>query len=104
MNTLYSYTNGNTYVRLFEDGTKERIVKEENIFVTHPESIDVKITNYCDANHSFCHEKSTIAGTHANLDLLIKILSPLPAGVEIAIGGGNPLSHPNILDFLRKLR
>lgn len=99
MNILHQYTNGNTKVVLYDDGTKERTFSGTPM-ITHPESIDVKITNYCDAGCSFCHEQSTMAGIHGDLDKLKNVLSELPAGVEIAIGGGNPLSHPLIVPFL----
>ena len=99
MNILHQYANGNTNVVLYEDGTKERTFTEPPA-ILHPESIDVKITNYCDAGCSFCHEQSTVAGLHGDLDKLMEVLSELPAGVEIAIGGGNPLSHPRIIPFL----
>jgi hypothetical protein len=103
MNILHSYQNGNTRVCLYEDGTKERTF-DGTPSPTHPESIDVKITNYCDAGCSFCHEKSTVKGLHGDLDVLLNVLLSLPAGVEIAIGGGNPLSHPGLIPFLRELR
>ena len=99
-NILYSYTNGDSQVTIFQDGTKHRLVTGSNKI--HPESIDVKITNYCDAKCSYCHEQSTIDGQHADLDKLSEILSVLPSGVEIAIGGGNPLSHPDLISFLTK--
>lgn len=103
MKILYSYQNGNTHVSLYEDGTKERFF-EGSPNIIHPESIDVKITDYCDAGCSFCHEQSTIDGQHGDLDKLLEILDPLPAGVEIACGGGNALSHPHLIDFLQKLK
>jgi len=101
MQVLHSYTNGNTKVVLFEDGSKERTYDGVALPV-HPESIDIKITNYCDAGCSFCHEKSTVAGQHGDLDKLAEVLTSLPAGVEIALGGGNPLSHPDLIPFLKK--
>jgi hypothetical protein len=100
---LHSYLNGNSHVCLYEDGTKERTYNGIPD-ATHPESIDVKITNYCDAGCSYCHEKSTIAGSHGDLDVLTETLSCLPAGVEIAIGGGNPLSHPQLVPFLTAMK
>lgn len=100
---LHQYTNGNTIVTLHDNGTKERVFNGTPN-VIHPESIDVKITNYCDAGCGFCHEQSTIAGRHADLNELFKVLSVLPAGVEIAIGGGNPLSHPDLIPFLERVK
>jgi MoaA/NifB/PqqE/SkfB family radical SAM enzyme len=96
---LQQYQNGNTEVTIYSDGTKERVY-EEAPWVVHPESLDVKITNHCDAGCSFCHEQSTTSGQHGNLNALKKVLSVLPAGVEIAIGGGNPFSHPALVPFL----
>ena len=93
------YRNGNVDVTISSDGTKVRQFDGAQ-FVVHPETIDVKITNYCDAGCAFCHENSTVSGVHGNLKRLKKILSDLPMGVELAIGGGNPLSHPDLLNFL----
>jgi len=103
MNPIYNYQNGNTNVRIYPDGTKLR--QYEGVAeIDHPESIDVKITNYCDLGCAYCHETSTTKGLHADLDVLLSILSPLPAGVELAIGGGNPLSHPDLIPFLKELK
>lgn len=103
MQLLHSYTNGNTKVSIYNDGTKVREY-EDAPCPSHPESMDVKITNYCDGGCRWCHEKSTLAGQHADLDRLLKVIKGLPAGVEIACGGGNPLSHPNLFPFLRELK
>jgi len=45
-----------------------------------------------------------VAGTHGNLNKIINLYEQLPAGVEIAIGGGNALDHPNLIYFLEKLK
>lgn len=96
---LAQYQNGNTNVKIYEDGTKIR--EYEGIPKTFfPESLDVKITDYCDLGCRFCHESSTVKGQHADLEKLKAVLVSLPAGVELAIGGGNPLDHPHLLDFL----
>jgi MoaA/NifB/PqqE/SkfB family radical SAM enzyme len=99
---LYKYKNGNTEVTILEDGTKIRQF-EGNPNIVHPESLDCKITDYCDLGCPFCHENSTTKGKHANLIRLMKELVFLPPGVELAIGGGNPLSHPDLEDFLIEL-
>lgn len=104
MDILAQYINGNTEVVLYQDGTKERIIDGSTAQIIHPESIDVKITNYCDAKCQFCHESSTIKGLHGDLLSLLKVLSSLPAGVELALGGGNPLSHPDLIPFLHQLK
>ena len=103
MKEIVKYQNGNTTVTILSDGTKIR--EYENIpEIVHPESIDVKITDYCDMGCKYCHECSTINGNHADLNKLLDVISELPSGVELAIGGGNPLSHPNLLDFLQTLK
>lgn len=100
---MISYQNGNTFVSIFEDGTKTRTYEGKPLIV-HPESIDVKITDYCDMNCEYCHESSTVKGIHGDLSKLLSVISNLPAGVELAIGGGNPLSHPKLIEFLTTLK
>jgi hypothetical protein len=98
-NILYQYQNGNTLVTLLEDGTKIR--EYDNIPVSeYPESLDIKITNYCNLGCEYCHESSTTKGVHGNIDKLLSVLKELPKGTEIAIGGGNPLDHPHLFYFL----
>ncbi len=105
MEVLSSYQNGNTQVTIFNDGSLERkFLDPNNIKVDFPSSLDVKITNYCDAGCSFCHEQSTVAGRHGDLNELSRVLGTLPAGVEIAIGGGNPLAHPELIPFLERCK
>jgi hypothetical protein len=96
---ISSYANGNTSVKIFSDGTKIREFSGQPAII-HPESIDVKITDYCDMGCAYCHESSTLQGKHADLNKLMLVLDDLPAGVELAIGGGNPLSHSDLIPFL----
>lgn len=97
---LHEYTNGDFNVTLLSDGTKIREGKGVPIF---PESMDIKITNWCDAACAWCHEQSTKRGEHADLEWLLDYLKPLPSGVEIAIGGGHPLSHPLFVEFISEM-
>lgn len=98
---LHSYINGNVSVQLFEDGSKIREYDGEPAPV-FPESMDVKITNYCDAGCTYCHEMSTLSGQHANLEDGLVLFGDLPPGVELALGGGNPLSHNGLSQFLEQ--
>lgn len=52
---------------------------------------------------SFCHENSTPDGLHAEL-LNNKFIDTIKPYTEIAIGGGNPLSHPQLIEFLEILK
>jgi hypothetical protein len=104
MNILASYINGDFSTTLYDDGTKVRQQMGPDGQVSFPESIDVKITDYCDAGCSFCHEVSTKWGEHGDLDKLFDVLSVLPKGIEIAIGGGNPLDHSELEYFLVRMK
>ena len=98
INILGEYQNGNYQVRLYADGTKIRTTEGDSFQAAFPESIDLKITNACDLGCLYCHEDSIPTGLHG--DLNAPFLSTLRAGTELAIGGGNPLSHPDLVAFL----
>ena len=95
-----SYKNGNYFVEIQEDGTKIRTSVDSCFIPRYPESIDLKITNWCDMNCPMCHEESDKYGTHADLKEIASLIKNLPEGVEFAIGGGDPLSHPNIIELI----
>ncbi|WP_087864367.1 radical SAM protein [Comamonas thiooxydans] len=103
MQLLHAYQNGGTAVSIFTDGTKIRETQSDAPPVW-PEQMDLKITDYCDAGCAWCHEESTPRGLHADLIATLRMLEGLPAGVEIAIGGGDPLSHPGFAEFAQELR
>lgn len=100
---LAHYRNGGFDVSILDDGTKirERIGVAPPIW---PETMDLKITDWCDAGCAWCHEGSTKRGRHGDVDAIVEVLSPLPAGIEIAIGGGDPMSHPDFDRLVRTLR
>lgn len=104
MNLLGMYRNGNYIVRLFEDGTKIReTINDEDLFKPEfPESIDLKITNKCDMNCKMCHEDSHANGLHG--DINSKFIDTIKPYTEVAIGGGNPLEHPDLLSLLVKFK
>lgn len=101
---ISSYQNGGYKVQLFDNGTKVRTTLDASKPPKLPEQMDLKITDWCDAGCAWCHEQSTTKGQHADLDKTLKLLSDLPVGAEVAIGGGDPLSHPDFVDFVRALR
>jgi len=103
---IADYKNGNHVVYLYDDGTKVKETIDPNadhFTYEFPESFDLKITDYCDAGCVYCAENSTKKGKHADLNKIMPFLCTCPAGTEIAIGGGNALSHPNLQRFLMKL-
>lgn len=102
MKLLHSYPNGNYIVSIFDDGTKVRHNNLSYFAPDFPESIDLKISNQCDMGCRMCHENSTPDGKHG--DLSLPFLSTLRAGTELAIGGGNPLVHPDLIPFLERMK
>lgn len=98
------YHNGNYDVFInLENGTKVRKNDLDNLTPEFPESFDYKITNKCHHNCPMCHENSNPSGVHGNImnDKFIETLHPY---TELAIGGGNPLEHPDLEMFLRKCK
>lgn len=103
MNLLGTYQNGNYTVTIYDDGTKIRENDLDNFSADFPECMDVKITNQCDLNCAYCHEDSSNNGLHGDI-LKPAFIDSLKPFTEIAIGGGNPLAHPDLLPFLQKLK
>lgn len=99
-NILHSYNDGDFRVSIYSDGTKTRTGFGK---ATFPESMDVKITNWCDGACKWCHEGSTKRGVHGDLSQVTRLIKQLPSGVEIAIGGGHPLAHPSFDNFVTEL-
>lgn len=103
MRILGMYKNGNYKVKIYNDGTKIRETDDNEFIAAFPENMDVKITNQCDMGCIFCHEDSKIDGKHGDIlnPVFINTLHPY---TEMAIGGGNPLAHPDLIPFLEKLK
>lgn len=86
-------------------GDKLRFSFEDDFILTHssiPELVDLKITDYCTKGCAFCYQSSTGAGKHGNLKYIYSIIDALAklGTFEIAIGGGEPTSHPRIISIL----
>ena len=97
---IASYQNGGYRVIMFEDGTKVRIQTSQEPPL-QPEQIDLKITDRCGAACPFCYEGSTPQGELADMGFVMRLLSPLKRGTEIAIGGGDVFSHPQLPALLQ---
>lgn len=104
MNNWVSYQNGNYTVYInTTNGTKIRKNDLDYFEPEWPESADIKITNKCSHMCSCCHENSTPDGKHADI-LNAKFIETLHPYMELAIGGGNPLEHPDLEAFLYKCK
>ena len=102
------YKNGNYFVFFdLNTGTKVRYNDKDSFNPIKPESMDLKITNKCYGNGNglcaMCHECSSPEGKHGNV-LNLPFLDTLLPYTEIAIGGGNPLLHPDLIQFLKGLK
>lgn len=108
MANIVHYKNGNYTVMLdLDNGTKIRYNDEDKLIPEFPESIDIKITNRCNGVYGkvceFCHEKSTPDGKHGDI-MMTKFIDTLHPYTELAIGGGNVLTHPDFIPFLNKCK
>lgn len=98
------YQNGNYTVSIdLDTGTKIRENNLDFFEAEFPESMDLKITNKCHNGCAFCHENSTRDGKHGDI-MSPSFIDKLHPYTEIAIGGGNPLEHPDLVPFLEKLK
>lgn len=93
--TLFDAANG-TKVR-FSPDPEDPCDRSET-----PELADLKITDHCAAGCSFCYQGSTPRGRHAPLSSLLAALDMLAAmeTFEVALGGGEPLDHPDLAAVL----
>ena len=115
-----SYENGNYKTTLYADGTRTRELFPKETFYEQglfkedffekqeidlmnpkfPESIDLKITNYCDNNCKFCYAESNDEGSHAEVEVVKRIISEMRPYTEIALGGGNTIAYPHLKEIL----
>lgn len=101
------FLNGNCEIEILNDGT--RIINfDGEMRLEYPLNIDIRVSNRCSfglnpitgkAFCSFCHESARTDGSECDYFKLIDALTPLPGGIELAIGG-NQLS-PKLMDFLK---
>jgi len=103
MKLLGEYNNGNYHVQIFDDGTKIRESEDDEFHAVFPENMDVKISNYCDIGCEMCHEASGLNGEHGDI-MNPKFINSLQPYTEMAIGGGDATSHPDLIPFLKKLK
>lgn len=108
MSNMVKYKNGNTTVMLdLDNGTKIRYCADDKIKPEQPESMDIKITDCCNGVNgnvcAWCHERSTPYGKHGDI-MNAKFIEALHPYTELALGGGNVLTHPDLVPFLEKCK
>ena len=119
-----SYINGNYETKIYEDGTRTRELLPHNTFYDQgrymqerfalseidmmepafPESIDLKITNYCENNCKYCYANSSKSGQHAKIHDVLDVIREMKPYTEIALGGGNVLDYPYLVDVLHEAK
>ena len=87
---------------LYDGWAKVRMkIVGEKEYAIYPESIDIKITERCDNDCPFCYENASKVGRHCGYLDFTKMIDEISGHTaEVALGGGNPLLHPHILDML----
>jgi len=84
-------------------GTRMRFSRTPYEKASVPELVDLKITDRCIHGCAFCYQGSTRTGAHAPLARIRGLLETFAElGVfEVALGGGEPVDHPDFPDILR---
>ena len=104
MKRFVRYQNGNYTVTIdTKNGTKIRENDLDFFRADFPESMDIKICNKCDLGCPMCHENSTKDGAIGDI-MSESFIDKLHPYTELAIGGGNPLEHPDLVPFLEKCK
>lgn len=79
-------------------------VNFDNYIATAPELVDIKLTDWCDLGCKFCYQDSTRKGLHAPYQVISRTLMDLSLNnvFEVALGGGEPMAHPDFARILDK--
>ena len=106
---VYDELNDDYVIQNSRNGNKVRISfnsKKDTKKSIFPELVDLKITGYCEYGCKFCYQSSTKEGKHASLENIKNIIKSLAnSGVmEIAMGGGEPTTHPDLLEILKEIK
>ena len=119
-----TYINGNYETKIYNDGTRTRELLPHNTFYDQgrymqerfslseidmmepefPESIDLKITNYCENGCKYCYANSSKSGQHAKVYEVLDVIRDMKPYTEVALGGGNVLDYPYLVDVLHEAK
>ena len=71
-----------------------------------PELVDLKITDHCAKHCSFCYQGSNKDGVHGDRYYIDRVIRTLAENqvFEVALGGGDPTSHPDFSEILKTCR
>lgn len=76
-------------------------------FAPVPELVDISISNQCSKGCDFCYKNSTPDGKMMTFDEYCQVLDSITSSeygtvFQVAIGGGEPLEHPNFLKIVEE--
>lgn len=99
----HQYKNGNTTITISDvDGTREMFTMDDEFDLDFPVSMDLNLTQHCDANCRFCYAECSQEGKHGNI-MEAKFVDGLHPYTECALQV-NDLTHPDLMPFLEKLK
>ena len=97
---IKDYINGNYRIQFTDRGGEVITPLVENPGrMKFPNSMDVCITKKCDNGCSFCYNNSNINGKHADVEVFKRLIGTF-TGAEIALGGGDVFTHPQLEEIL----
>lgn len=102
MKKIGEYKNGNYFVVIYEDGTKERITPADTFIPDFAESMDICISERCLNNCEMCYANCTKDGNECDFEKYPTLLDSLHPYTEIAINLNNPI-HSQLEPFLRRM-
>lgn len=74
-------------------------------FSPSPETIDIAITDHCAMGCTYCYMDSTAKKKHAPENLVEAVINAFDVRpYQVALGGGEPVTHPRFPEILRAAR
>lgn len=77
---------------------------DKEVYLSVPELVDIKITDYCTFGCEYCYQDSTPEGIHGDTRSILDMIEYMKdlSVFELAIGGGEPTLHPDFLKIINK--
>jgi len=102
----------NNYRGIWYNGKTIRVALDPKKPITeleYPEFYDVKLTGYCKGNCPWCYMDSKETGCHYDnvIQKIKDFFGPMSANerpFQVAIGGGEPTSHPDFIEVLKTFK
>jgi len=84
-------------------------LKDNPLFAPHPELADISISNHCSKGCNFCYRDSVVNNIFMTVEDYSFVLNAMQHSkwgnvFQVAIGGGEPLEHPNFIEIINITR